>query len=611
MALFLVGENINKARGHYLAESGKLLQLMRGIYVDADDDVDATVLRHAVRIAHYLYPQAYLSGASAMLLGPTRDGRLFLSGRRVQRTRIRALEIIQNKAPETPSTARAVVDDGTGEFTVTVSGLRQRMLEAFRVRSEHAASIGDDLREAVRDRLIEEYGGPRGAADAVWELARENGWYREGEQAERYLLRNLAVPITRNAAALNLIVAWHGSPVGTLSHDGFEWRWNSLADDGPPLVRETTPGQLPPFIESLLPEGWLETVLGNKDQRAQLRSGTRYMSNVTIAPTLEELASLPADILDVRLADNSAEGLFTGTYQGPGKDALHHTFEANLAKLYARSDTPRLSGVQIKAPMFLHEDGALVPAAGRPFTHILKPAGTGGYETLPVVEWLALTLGAATGFAAPTASLVDMPDGMAPALLVERFDIRTQAGDARMIALEDFTSVLGVPATAKYDGTIERAARGLRALSTDPGADLLLLLKRTLFAWLTADGDMHLKNLSLHKVATPGSQSFESVRLSPIYDTVTTRVFPGLAHDRMALRLNGKDDRLRRADFKTLATTIGVKASDADTALDELKHTLSEAIDAITLPRIITTSERAAETISSMQELIRARVEQF
>src|SRR5437868_8719709 len=97
MALHLVGETLDKTRSHYRAETGKLVQLMRGIYVDADDDVDATVLGHAVRIARYLYPQAYLSAASATLLGPTRDGRLFISARRKQRTRIRALEIIQTK----------------------------------------------------------------------------------------------------------------------------------------------------------------------------------------------------------------------------------------------------------------------------------------------------------------------------------------------------------------------------------------------------------------------------------------------------------------------------------------------------------------------------------
>ncbi|TIU92011.1 MAG: type II toxin-antitoxin system HipA family toxin, partial [Mesorhizobium sp.] len=78
MALHLVGENIDKTRSHYQAETGKLVQLMRGIYVDAGEDIEATILKHAVRIAKYLYPNAYLSAASAVLLGPTRDGRLFL-----------------------------------------------------------------------------------------------------------------------------------------------------------------------------------------------------------------------------------------------------------------------------------------------------------------------------------------------------------------------------------------------------------------------------------------------------------------------------------------------------------------------------------------------------
>lgn len=74
MALHLTGENIDKDRSHYLAETGKLVQLMRGIYVDAGDDIEAAVLKHAIRIAKYLYPRAYLSGASAVLLAPTRDG---------------------------------------------------------------------------------------------------------------------------------------------------------------------------------------------------------------------------------------------------------------------------------------------------------------------------------------------------------------------------------------------------------------------------------------------------------------------------------------------------------------------------------------------------------
>jgi serine/threonine-protein kinase HipA len=275
MALHLVGETIDKNRSHYGAETGKLVQLMRGIYVDAGDDVEATVLRHAVRIARYLYPHTYLAAASALLLGPTRDGRLFISGRRIQRTRIRALEIVQNLAPPHPALDTAVVDDGMGEFRIHVSSLRQRFLEAFRLRSEHAASIDEAMREAGAQRLLEEYGGPQQTADAVWALARKNEWYREGEHAERFLLRPTTAIPARNQAQFDLIVAWHSVPAGNLGHDGFEWRWRPTEAGGPPLIRQTIPGKLPPFIASLLPEGWLEAVLKNPDERAALRSGKR------------------------------------------------------------------------------------------------------------------------------------------------------------------------------------------------------------------------------------------------------------------------------------------------------------------------------------------------
>lgn len=206
-------------------------------------------------------------------------------------------------------------------------------------------------------------------------------------------------------------------------------------------------------------------------------------------------------------------------------------------------------------------------------------------------------------------ALVPMPDGMPPALLVERFDIRRAGNDTRLLALEDFTSMLGVPTEAKYDGTIERVARALRPLSTDPDADLILILKRALFAWLIADGDMHLKNLALLKIAEPGSPTFTSVRMAPLHDAVTTRVFPRLARDRMALKLNGKDDRLRRVDFKALAATAGIRAVEADTAIDELTAALTAAVADIKLPDIVAGDSPAADAAAQMRTLIRERLD--
>lgn len=393
------------------------------------------------------------------------------------------------------------------------------------------------------------------------------------------------------------------------TNDGFEWRWRTQDWRGPPLIRQTTPGRLPPFITALLPEGWLESVLNDRDERTLLKSGKRYMSNITIVEDPRDLERLPADVLTTPLVRFMADGVFTGRYEGPGRSSLQGSFERNLAAIFARSDTPRLSGVQIKAPMFLAEDGALLPSTGRPFTHILKPAGTSGFETLPAVEYMSLALGASAGFEAPSMALVPMPDGMSPALIVERFDIRRGGNDTRMLALEDFTSVLGVPAEAKYDGTIERMARTLRPLSTAPEEDLLLLLRRAVFAWLIADGDMHLKNLALLKIADPGSDRFASVRMAPLYDAVTTRVFPRLERDRMALKLNGKDDRLRRADFKALAATAGIKAVEADRVIDVVVQSVGAAAIDLVVPALIANNDLAAEAVGTIRRIVTERVE--
>jgi len=264
-----------------------------------------------------------------------------------------------------------------------------------------------------------------------------------------------------------------------------------------------------------------------------------------------------------------------------------------------------------KAALAADADGILSPSTGKPFTHILKPAGTSGYEALPTIEWLAMVLGSAAGFVAPAMALVGMPDGMPPALVVERFDIRESLEDTRMLGLEDLCSVLDLPTAAKYDGTMERVARAVRPLSTAPEADLLIILKRALFAWMITDGDMHLKNIALLKIAEPGGKQFRSVRMAPLYDAVTTRVFPRLKRDRLALKVNGKDDRLHRADFRALAATGGLKAADADAAIDELLGRLTEAVGQITLPKALEYGADGASMAKEMLDISRSRVESF
>jgi len=124
---------------------------------------------------------------------------------------------------------------------------------------------------------------------------------------------------------------------------------------------------------------------------------------------------------------------------------------------------------------------------------------------------------------------------------------------------------------------------------------------------LTAYGDMHLKNLTVLKTAEAGAKTFTTVRFAPLYDAVTTRVFPGLGGDRMALKLNGTDDRLTRQDFLALARTIGLTAEDAEAGLDALTTRIPERLMTLQLPAFGSESGGARAVRDKVEAIAAAR----
>jgi len=122
---------------------------------------------------------------------------------------------------------------------------------------------------------------------------------------------------------------------------------------------------------------------------------------------------------------------------------------------------------------------------------------------------------------------------------------------------------------------------------------------------------MHLKNMALLKIAEPGDEKFRSVRMAPLYDVVTTRVFPRLEKDRLALKLNGKDDKLSRTDFRAFASTAGLKAADADAAIDGMLGRLTYAVDRIALPEALEYGEAGEKMARQLLDICRSRIESF
>lgn len=109
------------------------------------------------------------------------------------------------------------------------------------------------------------------------------------------------------------------------------------------------------------------------------------------------------------------------------------------------------------------------------------------------------------------------------------------------------------------------------------------------------------------RTATSGERSFLSVRLAPVYDTLTTRVFPVLAQDRMALKLNGKDDRLQTKDFLALARTIGIKVTTAEEEIEKMARELVLALQEVRLPPMSNYGSQGLERFAQIQVIVETR----
>jgi len=115
--------------------------------------------------------------------------------------------------------------------------------------------------------------------------------------------------------------------------------------------------------------------------------------------------------------------------------------------------------------------------------------------------------------------------------------------------------------------------RGCQALPhcTFPAIEQPKLAKRVLFAYLTGDEDMHLKNFSL-------IVSDSVVRLSPAYDLLNTTLVLENAEEESALPVMKKKKNLSRKlwiDY-LFRERMGLRESQVSNLLDELSTALPE-----------------------------------
>ena len=105
----------------------------------------------------------------------------------------------------------------------------------------------------------------------------------------------------------------------------------------------------------------------------------------------------------------------------------------------------------------------------------------------------------------------------------------------------------------KYKGSYEQIAKAIQRFSDVPKLDMVNYWEQVVFSWIMGNADMHLKNFSLY------SKGKGKYVLTPAYDMLSTALVMPEDTEELALTLNGKKRKIKRADFVASMQASGLE----------------------------------------------------
>lgn len=398
-----------------------------------------------------------------------------------------------------------------------------------------------------------------------------------------------------------LMVYFHETPAGVLLQDrlgkySFQYDTDWLASASAHPISQSLPLRDEVFEESecagyfggLLPEDY------NRELVARNIGITPYNDYAMLKVIGGECAGA-VSILDP--AVTTPPSAPTASYQTIPLDELESILDTLPRKPLLAGDAEirlSLAGAQNKLALYSDENGFALPLHESPSTHILKPEP----EAFPgLVENEAFCLRIAGSLGLPSASAEAVLIGKHKCLLVQRYDRINGSSSIRRLHQEDFCQALGFSSRYKYQAeggpTLKQCFDLVRAASSSPAKDLIILFEAILFNFIIGNNDAHGKNFSL--LYAPAAQG-KRVVLAPLYDLVSTVIYPDLS-SKMAMKIGSKyvPEDLRLRHWEAYWKTIGFSPKQA------LKQTLQfiEKVDQVVPDAISTGSEQPIQEVIS------------
>ena len=242
-----------------------------------------------------------------------------------------------------------------------------------------------------------------------------------------------------------------------------------------------------------------------------------------------------------------------------------------LAAQVIQSQTT-LTGVQAKLSLHLdrHEGSKRLTIVGLWGDYIFKPQ-TQSYKTLPENEDLTMHLAEIAKIKVVPHTLIRLKDGTL-GYLTKRVD---RSADGEKIPMEDMCQLTERQTEYKYKSSYEQIAKVIAKYSYVPLLDLTDFYEQVFFSWLVGNNDMHLKNFSLY--APKGKWG-----LTPAYDLLNVALVNTKDDEELALTLNARKKRIKKADFLKAMETSGIAPKVFENMVAKYQKLLpkfNEAID--------------------------------
>ena len=343
----------------------------------------------------------------------------------------------------------------------------------------------------------------------------------------------------------------------------------------PLQTEEFSQKQCIPFFSGLLPE---------EDSRKKI-ADYLHISETSTLKLLEALGGECAGLVSILPEEKTVSQIDSYSLNSDNYELLEEVRltdfieKMNTRPLMKADENLRLSlaGAQEKLALANINGKWYLPLNGAPSTHILKPTRTGSLSSLAQNEYICMKLAKCFDLPVPDVDILNIAGK--DVFVVERYDRIKKDDFIQRLHQEDLCQALGIMNTSKYqnDGGpgIADIFNTIKKNCTVPALETQKFLSYVIFNYLIGNCDSHGKNYSL-------LYKNKCVELAPLYDVVSTVIYPGLT-EKLSMKIGNHYDikKVSKEDFSLLAETLNIKGSVLSKIFNNFESKYSKAFETL------------------------------